>query len=83
VVGGGPAGLAAAIGLVRQAGFRVDVFDARQNPAGDSHSSKEALLVALGEQQLLPPALDLTEWLNFSIVSTICLLALCHDAMHD
>jgi threonine dehydrogenase-like Zn-dependent dehydrogenase len=48
VVGGGPAGLAAAIGLARQAGFRVDVFDARQNPANDSHSSKEALLVALG-----------------------------------
>ncbi|KAF6263106.1 hypothetical protein COO60DRAFT_508322 [Scenedesmus sp. NREL 46B-D3] len=52
VVGGGPAGLAAAIGLARQAGFRVDVFDARQNPAGDGNSSKEALLVALGSRGL-------------------------------
>jgi flavin-dependent dehydrogenase len=57
VVGGGPAGLAAAIGLAKQAGFRVDVFDARQNPAGDSHSSKEALLVALGERAMLPACL--------------------------
>jgi threonine dehydrogenase-like Zn-dependent dehydrogenase len=65
VVGGGPAGLAAAIGLARQAGFRVDVFDMRQNPANDSHSSKEALLVALGEVVAVLPSCALKLFVLF------------------
>lgn len=55
VVGGGPAGLAAAIGLARQAGFRVDVFDSRPHPAADMQASREALLVALGGWSLECP----------------------------
>jgi flavin-dependent dehydrogenase len=70
-VGGGPAGLAAAIGLARQAGFRVDVFDARQNPASDSHSSRDALLVALGENACVFLVLQLILLLVINFVGNV------------
>lgn len=49
VVGGGPSGLAAAIGLARHAGFAVDVFDSRADPSRSKCAAGSSLMVALGE----------------------------------
>lgn len=49
VVGGGPSGLAAAIGLARRAGFAVDVFDSTPDPSRNKNALGASLLVALGE----------------------------------
>lgn len=50
VVGGGPSGLAAAIGLAKRAGFAVDVFDSRPDPSRNKGAAGSSLLVALGER---------------------------------